>query len=251
MVREACGCCGVQRCGPYRILQTPTSELFHVTHGAIHGKDAAGEFAIGFAMDCAAAIFDFDLYGPKLVGAVGHASGGGCVGNENGAFNALSPQEKFHHFRGDMNSIRNNVSSELLAGEHLAEDARLAMIQRTHRIKGMRGVTGTGFYRGLDRFHGRVGMADAHTDVAVRRFRDHLDRSGKLGRDCHHAHMTARGLPKAFKDLQRGLKKIFRRMDTAPFMTEKRSFEMNAEWKGQNVVATAGEATLSHFDRVG
>ena len=47
VLREADGSRGIQSCGADRVLQAPVGELGYVAHGAIHGQDAAGEFAIG------------------------------------------------------------------------------------------------------------------------------------------------------------------------------------------------------------
>ena len=96
----------------------------------------------------APAIFDLDLDGAELVGAVGHARGGDGIGDQHGAFDAFRLQEKLHDFRGDVNSIRDDVGAELLVGEHFAKDAGLAMIERTHGIEGVRGVAGAGLHRG-------------------------------------------------------------------------------------------------------
>ena len=58
----------------------------HVANGAVHGQNAAGEFSILRAL----AVFDFDLDGAELVGAVGHAGRGRGVGDEHRAFEALA-----------------------------------------------------------------------------------------------------------------------------------------------------------------
>jgi hypothetical protein len=41
--------------------------------------------------------------------------------------------------------------------------------------------------------------------------------------------MPARRLPKAIKDRHGRLKQVLRRMNAAPFVAEKRTFQMNAE----------------------
>jgi len=113
-----CPCCRglwllwVQGCGADRVPQAPVGKSGHVAHGAIHGKDAAGEFAIRFAMNRAAAIFYFDLDGAELIGAIRHASGGGGIGDQNRAFDAFGPQ-KVSRFRARRESIRDNVRAEL------------------------------------------------------------------------------------------------------------------------------------------
>ena len=122
-------------------------ELDHVAHGAIHGQNTAGEFAIG----CAPAILDLDLDGPESVSAVGHARCRDGIGDQHGAFDAFRLQEKLHDFRGDVNSVRNDVGAEFLIGQHFAKDTGLAMIERTHGIEGVRGVASAGLHRRRER----------------------------------------------------------------------------------------------------
>ena len=93
-------------------------------------------------------------------------------------------------------------------------------------------------------------MADADANLAPGRFGDDLESAGKLRRDGHHAHVAARGLPQAVKDLQRGLDQVFRGMHAAALVAEKRTFEMDSQRPClQRIAFTKG--TLSGFDGVG
>jgi len=167
------------------------------------------------------------------------------------ALEALGLQEQFHDFRSQVNSIHNDVGAELVAGQHFAENAGFSMIERTHGIEGMRGVAGSGFHRGPGGVDQSVRVAHAHANLAPCRFRNHLHRSGQLRRDGHHAHMPARGLPEALKNLQRRLEQIFWGMNAAALVTEKRTLQMNAEGAGLNRVTVGETEILRCFDGAG
>lgn len=250
MMRESCCSRRIQGCGTDRILQTPARELSYIPHCLIHGENTAGKFVARFASNCAASVPNFDLYGPQLVGAIGHASGSHCIGNEHRAFDAFRMQEKLHHFRRDVNPIRDNVRGQSPAGQNFAKNARFPMIEWTHGIEGVSGVPGTGLHRSLRGFQGGIRVTDAHTNSAPLRFRNHLDCPGKLRRDSHHAHVTARCLPKAVKYAQSGLNQIFRRMRPAALVTKKRSFQVNAQRKSLYSAAMVRVKILCHLDRV-
>src|SRR5579871_4439297 len=129
-----------------------------------------------------------------------------------------------------MDAITDNVRRHLVVGKHFTEDARLTMIQRPHGIERMRSMVGTGGDRALRHRHLCIGVPDADAHSAPRRFRDDLHGSGYFWCDRQHSHVSTRGLPKAVEDRNGGLDQIFRRMDSASFVAEKGSFEMNTEW---------------------
>jgi hypothetical protein len=245
VLREAYRARGVQRGGTYRIPQAPAGESSHVANGVIHGEDAAREVPIVRTLS----VFHLDLNRAELVGAVGHAGGGGGVGDENRAFEAHCSQEKLYDLGGDVNSIHDHVGGELAIGKNLAEDAGIAMIERTHGVEGVGGVTGSGLDPGAGGFEHGVGVADAHANLATCRFGDHFEGSWKFGRDGHHADVAARRLPETFKDIERGLDQIFRGMHAAALVTEKRTFQMDAERLRLGCAVVGG--TLRRFDRIG
>jgi len=107
----------IQRGCAHRILQTPAPENGDVAHDSVHNEDAARELAI----DRAPASLDFNFHGAKLVAAIGHASGGGSVGDENRTVEAFRMQEKLHNRGRDMNSVGYDVGAELVIRQHLAE----------------------------------------------------------------------------------------------------------------------------------
>ena len=225
MMAKAGGFCRIQRGGADGVLQTPSGELSHVADGEVHGENAAGKFSV----QGAAAVFHLYLQRPELVSAFGHAGGGGCVGDENGALDAFSLQKKLDDFRSDVNAVGNNVGGELRIGEYFSDNAGLAMVERSHRIESVSGVACSGFRAGASGGERSIRVAHADQNTAPRRFRDYFERSGEFGSDGHHADVTARGLPEALKDLQRGFDQIRGGMNSAALVAKKWTFEVNAE----------------------
>lgn len=87
MQPEAGGARRIHCGGTDRILQAPVSKFSHVSDRAVHGQDAAGKFSIHRAP----AVFDLNLDGAKLIGAIRHAGGGRRVGNKNALFDSFGP----------------------------------------------------------------------------------------------------------------------------------------------------------------
>jgi len=247
VLREGGGARGIQGCGADGVLQGPAGELGYVADGSVHGEDAAGKRSIR----CGAAIFDLDLDGAELVGAVGHAGGGHGVGDQDRAFDALRFEENLNYLGGDVNSIGDDVGRELGAAKHFADDAGLAVIERAHGIESVGGVAGAGLHGSARGFEDGIGVADADANFAAHGFGNHFEGSGKFGGDGHHAHVTTGGLPEAFEDFERGLDEIFGRMHAAAFVAEEWTFEMNAERASLHGSAVGRVRSLSCFDGVG
>jgi hypothetical protein len=115
------------------------------------------------------------------------------------------------------------------------------MIERPHGVEGVSGVAGTGPDTGAGGIQLRIGVADAHANIAPCRFRNYLQRSGKFRRNGHDAHLPVRGLPETFKDFECGLDEVFRGMHTAAFVTEEWTFQMDAERPSLRGIAIAGD----------
>ncbi len=205
--------------------QTPVGKLSHVAYGAIHGKYAARETSVGRS----SSIFNHDFDRAELVDAFRHACGGHRVGNEDGALDAFRLQKDFHDFRRDVNSIGDEVGCNVVVAEHFSDDSGIAMIQGPHSVESVSRVTRSGGDRALrDRKFG-IRVTDAHADATPSGFGDNLHCSGNFGCDGEHLYMTARRLPEAIEDFERGVEQIFGRMDAASLVAEKRSFKMDAE----------------------
>src|SRR5271157_3727332 len=125
------------------------------------------------------------------------------------------------------------------------------MIQRPHGVESVSGVAGAGANSGAGGIQRGVGVADADTDFAPRRFCYYLECSGKLRRDGYHGDVAARRLPEAFKHLQCRLDEVLRGMNTTPLVTEKWTFQMNTQRPCLHRAAVTGGRMLIRFDGVG
>ena len=103
------------------------------------------------------------------------------------------------------------------------------MVQRPHGIEGVSGMAGARSDTSASRIEVGIGVAQAHANSALGRLCDHLDRAGQFGRDGQHANMSARSLPEAIKRRRRRRQQIFRRMHSAPALTDERTFKMNPQ----------------------
>ena len=88
-----------------------------------------------------------------------------------------------------MNSIRDYIRAQAIVREHLGNDPRIAMVQRTHGVEGMGSVPGSRLHRVLRDRQFRVRMSNADAHVSLGGFRNHCHRAGEFGGDRHHSHM--------------------------------------------------------------
>ncbi len=139
-----------------------------------------------------------------------------------------------------MNAVDNHVGAELVISEDFADDARLAMVQRTHGVESVRGVPRPGLHRCLRDRHLGVGVANADAHLTFCRFGNHFHRAGNFGSNRQHANVAARGLPEAVEDSDGRCHQVFRRMHSAPLVAQKRSLEMNAQRPGLHRAICAG-----------
>src|SRR2546422_10131427 len=68
----------VQRRQTHSLLHFPSSELHHVTNGAVHGQNAPGQFSASETL----AVFQFHVKRPEAVTPVGHTGSGSSVGDQ-------------------------------------------------------------------------------------------------------------------------------------------------------------------------
>src|SRR5512146_2091124 len=103
------------------------------------------------------------------------------------------------------------------------------MIQGTHGIERVRGVTGSGSNCPLGCGEVRVGVSDTHANASTRGFLDDLDSTVQLRCDRHYPYMSSRRIPESVERIDRRWQEMFRRMDSAANMADKRALEMNAD----------------------
>ena len=149
-LRAAQHCGGIVRGQPRGVRKRCAGELPQVCDGAIHCQHRSGQrvrAAFEITGKHCAAVRDIDIKLTELVSAVGHSSGGHRIRHENGAFNTLGPEPKPHELRRNMDAVADQLGIEALVVQRDAENARLAMIERAHRVEGMRGAAGAGINR--------------------------------------------------------------------------------------------------------
>src|SRR5579863_3868663 len=100
-----------------------------------------------------------------------------------------------------MNAIGNNVGGELRVGQHFAKYSGIAMIQRAHGVKRVRGMACTCFDAVARSFKARIGMPKADANSTPCCFENYICCAFELRSNCHHSNMAARSLPEA---LERG-----------------------------------------------
>ena len=98
-----------------------------------------------------------------------------------------------------MDSVGDDVCRKPRIGEHFADDARIAMIQRPHRVKRVGGVPRARSYSGTRRIQIGIGMSQADADTSPRSFRNHVPSAFEFRRNGQHANVTARRLPETIE----------------------------------------------------
>ena len=164
----------------------------------------------------ALAVLHFYFERSQAIAAVGHAGGGGRVGDQNGIFRPFCLQKQLNDGWIEVNSIRDDVGRDLRIGQHLAEDAGIAMIQRPHGVKSVSGVASAGGDSGARGGQGQRRSVRCSRRLRVRRFGDDFDGALQLRRDGHDANVSARRLPEAIKRRHGRRQQILRRMHAAP-----------------------------------
>ena len=97
----------------------------------------------------------------------------------------------------EMDSIGNDVCGKPRVGEHFANDSRLAMIKRPHRIKRVRRVPCSGRDTSRAEFQIGIRMSQADADSPSRGLGNHFQRTIQFGSNRHHANVSTRRLPEA------------------------------------------------------
>src|SRR6266446_9323055 len=134
-----------------------------------------------------------------------------------------------------MNAIGDDIRAHATIRKHRTQNARTAMIQRTHGIKCVRSVPRS---RGDSAFGRRkigVGMSEAHANTAPRRFGNDFGRVLQFGSNGHHSNTPARRLPELLKQGQRRSQQIFRWMYPSTRMADERPLKMDAKREGPNL----------------
>ncbi len=234
----------IQRREAHRILQLPVGELHYVADGTIERQHASGENAVEFG----AIAFHLHFETSEHVTAVAHTGCADAVGDEHSGLNSLRAQEEAHHIWMHVDAVGNDLGGKARVGEHGAENAGLAMVERAHGVKGVRSMAGASGNAGFGFLARGVGMAEADADTFRARIGDHGWSVLGLGSNGHHLDVAARGLPELLEELDGGLLDVFRRMHAFFRVADERTFEMKAERDG---AIAAIPRRMFAFDGVG
>ena len=148
-----------------------------------------------------------------------------------------------------MDAVADELGKERVGGEQHADDAGLAMIERTHGVEGVRGARRSGGQAGAGFSHGRVRVADGDAYSAGDGVFCELKRAGKFGRESHQAHVAFGGFKHAIEEGDVGLEDVLGRMHAAAQMRNERAFEMNAGDAGAAVLGRGGDEFCEAFER--
>ena len=149
-----------------------------------------------------------------------------------------------------MNSVGDNIGGEPRVGQHLAENTRIAMVERPHGVEGVRGVPRSRVHRGPGGIQVGVGMSQADADP--RRAASAMTSSAPSNSG---AIVIMRMCPRAACQKRSnsdnvGSSKIFRRMHAAPRMAEEWTFQMNAQGTRPRSRALRRRFAVCAFDRI-
>ena len=140
-----------------------------------------------------------------------------------------------------VNSVGDDVGGEPVVGQHRAQNARLAMVERAHGVEGMRGVARARRNRRFHRRQQAVAVAQADAHAASRRLSDQVLRFGQFRRHRHQRNLPPRRLPQAIEHLQRRRQQMLGGVHAALGMAEERAFQVDAErLRAQAALAPAG-----------
>ena len=127
-----------------------------------------------------------------------------------------------------------------LVHQGFAEDARIAMIERSHRIEGVGGMAGAGSHAGLRSVQIGVRVAHAHAHAARGGFADDFAGSRRArARWSSLLTCPARSLPELLKRLEGRRQNTRGRMNTSPHVADERPFQVNSQRPGRADVSGA------------
>ena len=94
----------------------------------------------------------------------------------------------------DVGAVADQVAGEAVVREPRCGEARLAVMERAHRVVEVRHVPGTRPDRGIDRVRIRAAMAQRRHDVATREFAQEIRSALDLGSERDHSDRSLRGI---------------------------------------------------------
>src|SRR5712691_5514897 len=188
-----------------------------------HRQQAPREHSLGRA-NCS--ILDLQRHGAQAVRAPGHARRRNGVRDERDAPGRRTPDDGRRR-RREMNPVEDDLDGHVIARERSADDARVAMVERTHRVEEVRDHAGAAIECGVRLLGRRVTVAARHGDAAGDEDVDQLERAGQLRREGHHPHGPR--VEQALEESSVGIAPPGRRMGSEPARGEEGTLEVDAD----------------------
>ncbi len=202
------------------------AERVQVAHGLDHRQHAAGEHAVRAAHR---AFVHLQVELAERRRPVVARCCGDRVGDEDGAFARRLPH-RARGLGGEMDAVDDDRDVDVVACERRADDARVAMQQRAHRVEEVGDAAGAGVERGVRLRDGCVGVAERHDDAAREQHVDERARAGELRCERHQPHGA--GVEQALEQRQVGVAARRRFVGAETVGREERAFEVHAEDPG-------------------
>ena len=137
---RACDPRRVQGCSAQRPLQVPLGESHHIAHRLIHGKNASREAPVRDALP----VFELHFKRSQLIAALRHTRSRDCIRDQNNALWAFRLQQEIYHDWIDVHAVRDNIRGDMRVRQYLAQNSRLAVVERAHRIESVSRMPGPG-----------------------------------------------------------------------------------------------------------
>src|SRR6185437_7272493 len=185
---------------------------------AVHRQDRACKRLLAcreVALQKAPAIGNRYFQPAEQVIAIGHPRRGDAVGDEDCVVFTLRVPPEPRKLRRNVDAIAYQFGVQFVIVQHHACNARLAVVELSHRVEGVRCThrTRSDSRAGLRR--SCVGVPDANADTLCRGVPNQIERSFRLRRNRHQLDVAARSLLKSLEQFYRRLLDCRRRMHSS------------------------------------
>ena len=199
------------------------AELDEVPQGLDHRQRAAREDAVAPTGD---AVVDGQVDAAERVVAVAEPGRRDRVGDEREPARGDVPQQP-HDVGVEVDAVDDRLHDDVRADERGADDAGVAMSQRSHRVEDMRDGANAAIEGGMGLGRGRVRVPERDDDSPRLEDVDELERPRELGRERHDPHRP--GVEEPLEQSQVGIAAIAGGMRAEPARGEERALEVRPE----------------------
>ena len=159
------------------------SEGVHVSHRVSHCQRATGQHAVLAPHDPVA---NLHRHRAERVRPVPEAGAGDRVGHEGDAIRRCGPREQDRVGR-QVDAVDDHLHDHPGADQRRADDARIAVAERSHRVEQVRDGARAAVERDRCLCSGRVAVAARDRDAAGDELVDEVERAGQLRRERDEA----------------------------------------------------------------